>query len=121
MGGGPSHLDRLPKLTSCDELGNPAMLDRPAMRSGKHRQLAAPLLKVLAPSLVTPIAFASVVYPHFLAQTEFRLFDHGHAPEDAARLVGIAVVVVLSLAVTVISHHLMTHAGPQSYPERRAG
>jgi hypothetical protein len=129
MGGGPGYLDRLPNLSSCDALGDPAMTDRLAMRSGKHRQrssrprdsLAALLLKVLAPSVVTLIAFASVVYLLFLAQTEFLLFDHGHAPEDAARLTGIAAVIVLTLATTVIVHRLMTHAGPQSHPERQTG
>src|SRR5262249_24003681 len=66
-------------------------------------------------------AFASVVYLLFLAETEFRIFDHGHAPEDAERLIGIDVVIVLSLVVTVIAHHLMTHAAPQMHPERRSG
>jgi hypothetical protein len=121
MGGGHGHLDGLPKLSTCHELGNPAMPDRPKMRLGKNRHRLTLLLKVLAPSVVTFLALASVVYLHFLAETEFRLFDHGHAPEDAARLIGIAGVMVLSLAVAVIAHHLMTHAGPQSDPQRSAG
>jgi hypothetical protein len=91
------------------------------MRSGKHRHRPVLLLKVLAPSVVTFLAFASVGYWLFLADTEFRLFDHGHAPEDAARFIGIAVLIVLSLAVAVIAHQLVTHAGPQGHPERQAG
>ncbi len=91
------------------------------MRSGNHRRRLVLHLNVVAPIVVTFISFSSTVFLLFLAETEFRLFDHGSAPEDAARIVGIAVVVVLSSVVTVIAYHLMTHAGPQKHVGRCSG
>jgi hypothetical protein len=80
------------------------------IKAGPYRSRFFLALKIAPPAVVTIIAVGGTGFLTLLAHTEFQFFDHGHAPEDAARLIGMVVVLVSGLAVTAIAHHLMTHA-----------
>jgi hypothetical protein len=74
----------------------------------EHWRLA---LKVAAPVAVTLAAWI-IVFVLLLSPTEFRLFDHGNAPEDSLRWIGIAAIVTLNVVAGMIVRHLINHAEP---------
>lgn len=65
--------------------------------------------KVAAPAIATLAAWATVQIS-LLRETEFRVLDHGHAPEDSARLIGIAAVIALNLMAAAIISDLTSRA-----------
>ena len=75
------------------------------------------VLKVAAPGAAT-LAALVILLVLLLAETEFSLFDHGEAPEDSIRLVGIAAVITLNFLALVIIHHLLSRSEPGVRPLR---
>jgi len=68
--------------------------------------------KVAIPATVSLGALVGVLFT-LLGETEFRLFDHGDAPEDSVRFIGIAAVLTLNCVAAAIIRHLMSRAEPR--------
>jgi hypothetical protein len=69
------------------------------------------VLKMVAPCAVT-LAAVVTLFVLLLSETEFRLFDHGEAPEDSIRMFGISAVATLSFLAMLIMVHLWNHSEP---------
>jgi hypothetical protein len=69
------------------------------------------LLKVSAPATATLAAWAIVQF-FLLSETKFRIFDNVDAPENTARLIGIAAVIALNLVSAVTISDLTRRVEP---------
>ena len=54
------------------------------------------VLRIAAPIVATLVAWTSLL-TLLLGESEFNFFDHGRAPEDSARIAGIAAVTILNI------------------------